>query len=216
MPAPRCLPSLAPTLPTALRSCSTPRAHARCCRTTVNLAARSRRSLHTRCVGSRAAHERPRYASASFVEPSGSRCLHGMMPCHAAPWNATRHHATQPGRPRRPSARATTCGLLPHDAAVNPPVAVVRAPCHAAPLLPRAAPPNRWTCHTAARPFRLRIPCLASFVRACLILRHVPLCATYHSAEHCVCPLPHEDGRSAAGERYLRSSGVGCAQHAIF
>ena len=108
-----------------------------------------------------------------------------------------------------------TCGLLPHDAAANPPVAVVRAPCHAAPLLPRAAPPNRWTCHTTPRPFRLRIPCLVSFVHACLMLRHVPLCATYHSAEHCVCPLLHEDGRSAAGERYHRSSEVGCAQHAI-
>ena len=100
------------------------------------------------------------------------------MPCHAAPWNATRHHATQPGRPRRPSARATTCGLLPHDVAAKPPVAVLGAPCRATPLLPGAAPPNRWTCHTTPRPFRLRIPCLVSLVHACLILRHVPLCAT--------------------------------------
>ena len=80
----------------------------------------ARRSLR-RCVGSRAAHERPRYDSASFIEPSGSHCLHGMMPYHAAPWNAIRHHATQPGRPRRPSAYATTFGLLPHDAAAKPP-----------------------------------------------------------------------------------------------
>ena len=49
----------------SLRSCSGPRSHVRCCRTTVNLAAHDR-SLR-RCVGSRAAHERPRYAS-------GARC----------------------------------------------------------------------------------------------------------------------------------------------
>ena len=88
---------------------------------------RSRRSLR-RCVGSRAAaHETPSVAS-SFFGPSASHCLHGMMACHAVPWNAILQHATEPGRPRRPSAYATTFGLLPHDAAAKPPA-------------PRATPP---------------------------------------------------------------------------
>ena len=58
--AARCLPHSPPlSLPRrSLRSCSGPRSHVRCCRTTVNLAAHDR-SLR-RCVGSRAAHETER------------------------------------------------------------------------------------------------------------------------------------------------------------
>ena len=52
-------------------------------------------------------------------------------------------------------------------------------------LCPGAAPLNRCrTCHTITRPVRLCIPCLASLVHACLILRHVPFCATPQAPHH--------------------------------
>ena len=133
----RCLPSLAPTL-RSLRSCSAPRAHTRCCRTTVNLAARSRRSLR-RCVGSRAAHERPRYAS-------GARCR---RPSRPPPPHTTMVRTSSPPHPPIPRAphetrRATRCwhpesSLTSSYRAFRGPL--VSSPCHD--TLPCAEAPFR-------------------------------------------------------------------------